>query len=222
MDPARYALWQERGQLGERVGAQLASALEEVRATDPEGQATCSVSLGAERSYVLEALMLPPGPLGTAEPEAAGAPPRSAWRIATGIVSGNLAFELREQKGMAYGIGASLKPIGNRWLYLAGAGTRPENLAAMAEGFVRVRRGSAGSDAAEIERTVSRQYGRMLRRQEIRLNQAMFSVWAAREGRAPDAWWQDAEALRRVPDAAVTAALGALAESDSSLLIVVR
>jgi predicted Zn-dependent peptidase len=221
MDPARYALWQERGELGALARQRLAATVDAMRATQAEGPVTCAVSIGAERGHVLEALILPTGPAGAVRMAGAGSTPRGAWRVATGIISGQLAFELREQMGMAYGIGAALMPLGNHMLYLAGAGTRLENLEAMAEGFVRVRRGAA-ADADEIERTVSKQYGRTLRRQEIRLNQAMFSVWAARDGRTPDAWWQDAEALRRVPHDAVTAALGAIAECDSSLLIVVR
>lgn len=246
MSPEGYELWRSRGDLGTVVAEHWAQLLSDPgrfglesstmsggKTAQPESAVTLISRLpggGGRRGYVLEALLLPKRISASPAVGDAAQYTTAAQRVATGVLSSRLAFHLREEKGMAYGIGASLKRTGDRWLYLAGAGTRKENLDAMAEGLVRVRReareaadaGAAGeqADSKEMARAASRQYGRTLRRQEVRLNQAMYSVWAARNGRDPRSWWQEAEELRLVPTQAVAAALQAISGADPSVVIV--
>jgi predicted Zn-dependent peptidase len=228
MSPERYELWQQRDRLGEIAAERWAQALAGVGgASSVPGAGEVRVVQGSgRRGRVLEALLLPAQIPGL-DPEAGAA---NAYHVATGVLSSRLAFDLREQKGMAYGIGASLTPIGEHLLYVAGAGTRRENLEAMSRGMVAIRRqfapspSSDGADpqADEIARIASKQYGRTLRRQEIRLNQAMFCVWAARDGDDPLRWWHAAEARRNLPPEQVRAALRAIAKRDDSVVIVVQ
>ncbi|MCK4302859.1 MAG: insulinase family protein [Candidatus Eisenbacteria sp.] len=230
MSPEGYATWLERDGLGE----QIAAAFDRVARTTRPGSDTQAggppersirwLTGGGTRGYVLEALLLPEHlpAAGSAAVATAGVA-EDAYRVATSLLSSRLAFRLREEQGMAYSIGASVKRVGSRALYIAGAGTRKENLGAMAGGFVRVRAKAMGTAGAEeIRRTASKIYGRSLRRQEVRLNQAMYSVWAARDGQESGAWWRQAEQCRRIPEASVAAALDVIARAESSVLIVVE
>ncbi len=93
----------------------------------------------------------------------------------------------------------------------------------MADGFRNIRQDAGGTArAAETRRTASKIYGRTLRRQEVRLNQAMFSVWSARDGKDPRAWWTQADRLRQVPEDGVAAAIDALANMTQSLVVIVE
>ncbi|MCK4414505.1 MAG: insulinase family protein [Candidatus Eisenbacteria sp.] len=204
--PERYPLWMERAEIGARAAARLSAAAGQV-----------DLSGGGARGYVLEAVSMPGEDSGTQGDDA------GALRIATALLSSHLAFDLREERGMAYGIGAGLRRVGNRWIYLAGAGTRRENIDAMAEGFGAGRRQASSLAGAEaVRREANALYGRMVRRQETRLNQAMASIWAVRDGRPPLAWWREAEMLPSVPPERVQRALVRLAESPAALLITVE
>ena len=218
--PEQWELWQAREQLAAQAALHLAQL---------GGERRVERVRGFEQGYVIEAVLLPAG-LGDVESAAASDASRDrahlpAARIATALLSADLAFELRERQGLAYSIGAGLTPIGDRWLYLARAGTRPENAAAMAAGFREAREGAgalAGARAAQREANAI--FGRELRRQEIRVNQAMEAVWSARAGRDPLAWWHAADQLAGAELEAVRRVLRTLARApkETTLEVIVK
>lgn len=242
MTPDRFELWEARSQLGDLLRERFAAMARAPAGHDLseyapparfEGQQTqggrvlaAQVQTGGEgRSYVVETLLIDPQ-----KKSAAGSLPSAALqdhlsgalRVAAGLLSSQLAFHLREERGLAYGIGASIYPVGDCWVYRAGAETRGENVDEMAAGFVRLRRaaGAAGADPIEARRIANKQFGRTLRRQEMRLNQAMYSVWAAREGKDPLSWWTEAEELPQVAPEVVSEALRVLAEMEPAILLI--
>jgi len=232
MSPDRFLLWEARADLDELLRGRFASmggapAQEDLTeyalpakfgGRDSEGARVLAADLdtgGEGRSYVVETLLIDPQGAALQDHE------NGAMRVAAGLVSSQLAFHLREERGLAYGVGASIYPVGDCWIYRAGAETRTENVDEMAAGFVRLRREAAagGADPSEARRIANKQFGRTLRRQEMRLNQAMFSVWAAREGQDPLSWWTEAEELPQVAPEVVTEALRMLAESEPAILL---
>lgn len=235
MTPERYALWLQREHLGEQAAENLqraSLACDRLRvpsaAENTPGDADLKLARppccmefdgGGERGYVLEALLWPP--MSTANPPVSFG--ESALRVAVRVLSSRLAFRMREQKGMAYGIGASLDRIGDRFLYVAAAGTRAQNVEQMAFGLAAGRSATHPLESPdEARRAANTLYGSFLRRQESRLNQAMQAVWMARLGKDPLAWWHRAEEVQQVAPSSVERALRALAEADSSVVIIVR
>jgi len=218
VEPAAYAAWVQRGQLGARARGRLKELTRSPLAFGAVRSAaqaeTYEIEVPGEsggRGYVLDALLLSPGRTGGV-----------AERVAGGLLSSRLAFDLREEQGMAYGIGASVSRLGDHWLYMAGAGTRPENLEAMRRGFVAARQQSEEPTPVEVDRTANKMYGQLLRRQEIRINQAMFCVWSARRGEDPLGWWGEAESLLGVSPAAIDSVLEALAAEGPALVVSAR
>jgi predicted Zn-dependent peptidase len=204
--PQRLAQWQSRGELG----TGLADRLPKLAGDHP-------LALGGERGYVLEAVLLPAEL--TARP--AG---RAAAEIACGAYASRLVMELRETRGLAYSIGASLDRMGDRWLCIAAAGTRASQVDAMRDGFADVRRNVAQTPLprATLAREANALYGSQLRRQESRLNQAMEAVWAAREAGDPLAWWSDSARLLAASPGEVEAALKALDAPGTAVTVTVR
>ncbi len=227
MTPERYELWQRRSDLGDRAAERFARLVQDpaafgvepaagaYRAGDEAAPPTYlkRIALGGERGYVLETV-----PAGREQDPGTE---KSHLEIAAGLLSSRLAFEMREERGMAYGIGAGLAELGQWLTYRAGAGTRLENVPAMAAGMTAVRaEGAAGVADEEIRRTASKKVGRLLRQQEMRLNQAMFTVWSLREGKAPHAWWTEATDLQAAPPAQVRSTLAELARAPGLTIAV--
>lgn len=218
MTPERYALWEARGDLGAAAAAQWRALQADPEAHGLESHESGSLlldraaSTGRQRAHVQEICLLPEGADQAAE-------------LAVGWLSSQLAFELREKQGLAYGIGASLWRLGSRAFYAAGAGTRPENVAAMRDGLLAIRHAArdaaAKLPASEVRRIANKRYGRVLRRQEVRLNQAMFSVWSARRGEDPLTWWRAARTLRDVPETDMRRLLEEIASSEPTLLMII-
>lgn len=251
MTPQRFEQWQARGEIEQHVANRLRAAAAQpgahgLHAYEAGGEVTrlvlaADLATGAEgRTYVLETLLIDPA-AGAARGTPAWTRRSGALEVATGVLSSRLSFHLREERGMAYGIGASLSELGDAWLYRAGAETRAENTDEMAAGLVQLRREAAaaapagheagsreaggrpaGAPEAEFDRIAQKQFGRTLRRQEMRLNQAMYTVWAARKGKPPLAWWTEAEALPEVSDEDVREALRMLAEAEPTILLMAR
>ena len=219
MTPARFALWESRGRLGTAAAERWQALLDDPASFGLEFQEDGRLlidrrpSTGRQRAHVQEICLLPEG---------AG----EAAEIATGWLSSQLALDLREEQGLAYGIGASLWRLGDRSFYAAGAGTRLENVAAMRSGLVTIRRAAAERapllPEAQVHRIANKRYGRTLRRQEVRLNQAMFSVWSARAGDSPLAWWHAARGLRDLPAKEMRRALEDISVCNPTLLVVIE
>jgi predicted Zn-dependent peptidase len=199
MTETRFRQWTERRRAGETLAGRLTPA--------PRIALPASGDMG----YALDAALLPRG---IAEHDA---------RTATEILSGRVAFRIRESLGMAYTIGASLERVGDRLIYVAAASTRRENAPILMSELEAVRRQTtSGRDDGEVTRAGRALYGSLLRRQESRLNQAMQAVWAARDDRDPLDWWRRADEYRDVDPAAVNSALDAIATADTTVVIVVR
>jgi zinc protease len=210
-EPRRFAQWSARKQLGAEIAARFETAA-----------GRHEVVVGSGRGYVLDAVLLPAAI--TATP--AG---RAGATIGAGLLSSQLVLQLREKRGLAYSIGASLDRIGDRWLCLSAAGTRPEQIDAMVEGFTRERialggraGGRGAADVRAIAREANASYGSQLRRQESRLNQAMEAVWAARDKDDPLAWWKEVNALLAVTPAEVAPMLEVLAAPGATVTVIAR
>jgi zinc protease len=113
---------------------------------------------------------------------------RPALAVAVAILSDRLAFDLRETRGLAYSIDASLRPWGDAWRWDITMGTRPDNVDAAVAGLqdgVRAFR-DAEPTAEEVSRTVNAVRGRALMRRMTRISLAYEAgMEAMRGGEAP-------------------------------------
>jgi len=120
-------------------------------------------------------------------PEEAG----PTLRLMNSIVSEAIAFQLREREGLAYSIGSSVQPLGaGRWLWMASAGTRPENLPRLLEGLRELPDTAFTELPAEetLDTRRTKMKGRSLMRRVTRMNWAYHAGLALRRD-------QDAENL---------------------------
>jgi predicted Zn-dependent peptidase len=136
------------------------------------------------------------------------APPsdRGALAVAGALLSDALAFDLRETRGLAYSIGASIAPWGGRMRLLVTMGTRQ---ATVDEAVAALRKGIGEfvpGDAAAVERAAAGMRGRLLMRRLTRINQAYFLGMEALAGEAPGAELARLQALRGIDRDRVAAA----------------
>jgi zinc protease len=99
---------------------------------------------------------------------------RAALTIAVAMLSDRLAFDLRETRGLAYSIGASIRPWAGRTRVDVGTGTRAENLddaRAGIEGGMRAFQ-AASLSPADVERAVNVARGAALMRRMTRISLA--------------------------------------------------
>ncbi|HEX5045095.1 MAG TPA: pitrilysin family protein [Candidatus Polarisedimenticolaceae bacterium] len=132
---------------------------------------------------------------------------RAALAVLGAMLSDALAFDLRETRGLAYTVGASIAPWGGRMRLLVTMGTRKANLD---EALVLLRAGIAGfvpGDPAAVARAAASLRGRMLMRRLTRINQAYFLAMDALAGQAPGGERERLDALLRVDREAVAAAM---------------
>jgi predicted Zn-dependent peptidase len=99
---------------------------------------------------------------------------RAPLTIAVAMLSDRLAFDLRETKGLAYSIGASIRPWAGRTRLDIGMGTRAENLdeaRAGIEGGMRAFQ-AASLSPADVERAINVARGAALMRRMTRISLA--------------------------------------------------
>jgi zinc protease len=171
-------------------------------------------SLGAGRGHVLVAALLT-----GLNPE-----DRAAWTVWNAWVSDRLAFRLREQMGMAYGIGSSLRWLGpERALWIASASTRPGNLEAMAAGLLEGLDLAARTPPSdeEVATTAASLYGRALMRRSTRMKQCHYAALALLMGKELEAEASELEAIRLVDPERVRT-VGLSVRGRAPLVIVVR
>jgi zinc protease len=137
---------------------------------------SAEVKLGKSQSYLSLAGLL-------------DVPPddRAALTIAVAMLSDRLAFDLRETKGLAYSIGASLKPWGGRTRLDVVMGTRAENLDQARSGIldgVRAFR-EAELSAADVARAANVARGAYLMRRMTRISLAYEAGLEAMRGQQP-------------------------------------
>jgi predicted Zn-dependent peptidase len=156
----------------------------------PSGEpARREVPTGREQSWIL---------LGA--PLAVAPADEPAVRVAVAVLSERLAEELREREGLAYSIGAGARLESPGAYVRMSAGTRPENLARMEEGMLRVAAELAARPPAAEELTGARNRdeGRRRMRRLTRIGQAHAMAMAELAGRSPTALDADLTALRSV------------------------
>ena len=142
-----------------------------------------------------------------------------ALALAGAMLSDALSFELRERRGLAYSMGASIAPWAGRMRLLVTMGTRRDNVEEALEGLrAGIAAFTPGEDAA-VRRAAAALRGRMLMRRLTRINQAYFLGLDAMAGREPGSDLRRLEALLRLDRDAVVRALGG--RLDPARLVVV-
>jgi len=142
----------------------------------PDAAGSAEIALGATQGYVALG-----GLLDVPEDE------RAALSVAVAALSDRLAFDLRETRGLAYAIGASLRPWGDRWRLDLTMGTRPENLETAEAGMREILAGLRREppSAEEVTRVVQALRGRALMRRMTRISLAYEAGMEALRGEAP-------------------------------------
>jgi len=137
---------------------------------------SAEVKLGKSQSYLTLASVL------DVVPE-----DRAALTIAVAMLSDRLAFDLRETKGLAYSIGASLRPWGGRTRLDVAMGTRADNLEQARAGILDGVRAFRAADpsASDVARAVNVARGASLMRRMTRISLAYEAGLEAMRGRTP-------------------------------------
>jgi predicted Zn-dependent peptidase len=145
---------------------------------------------------------------------------RAALAVLGAMLSDALAFDLRETRGLAYSIGASIAPWGGRMRLLVTMGTRRANLE---EAIAGLRTGIAAfspGDGAAVARAATSLRGRMLMRRLTRINQAYFLAMEAMAGKPPGSERERLDALLRVDRDAVVAAFRKYVDAGRCVVVV--
>jgi predicted Zn-dependent peptidase len=149
---------------------------------------------------------------------------RPALAVAGALLSDALAFHLREEKGLAYSIGAGVRPFGGRMRFDATMGTRQANVD---EAIAGLRAGiaefvSSRPTAADVERARNQLRGRLLMRRLTRINQAYFAGLARYEGRPAGDDLARLEALLAVTPEQVAEAARKYLDASRAAVVTVR
>ncbi len=98
----------------------------------------------------------------------------NAARVANSLLSGQLAFHLREEQGLAYRLGSSLQSVDDMGLFYVRMGTRPQNLKRAVSGILEEiqRFAQQPLDPGAVTRTKNAMIASMVRRAATRENQA--------------------------------------------------
>lgn len=148
----------------------------------------------------------------------------AALRLAVSVLSSRLQDDLRETRGLAYSLGASLFTMGDRaWFSVAG-GTRPENLEEMRAGIVshvdRLRR--EGASAEEVENAREALLGRMRMRLLSSMGQA-YQLGIGEALRGNHDWGaQQMAQLAEASGESINQAAATYLRTDSAVEVVVR
>lgn len=185
---------------------------------DPPPVSTAALSaetaLGKGQAYISVASVLDP----PKEDQAALA-------VAGAILSDRLSFRLREERGLAYSMAASVGEWGGRRMrFEAVMGTRQANvedaLAGLREGIAAF--GSAPPDAAAVERAANALRGRLLMRRMTRINQAYFAGLDLMAGRSPGDALDRVNALGKVTAEDIARVVAAHLDLSRCATVVVR
>jgi len=170
-------------------------------------------TLGKEQAY------LALGYLFDAEPK-----DREALDVAGAMLSDRLSFTLREERGLAYSMGASFGPWAGRTRFAALMGTRPENVDAalqgLLEGLREFREGEI--DDAAVERAANALRGRTIMRRMTRVNLAYFAGIERMENRAEGDDAKSLEALLEVTAGDVRRVVKRYLKPESCAIVTVR
>jgi len=136
---------------------------------------TAQEALGKEQAYVVLAYLF------EAEPA-----DRTPLLVAGALLSDKLSFSLREERGLAYSLSASIAPYGGRMKLEAVMATRQANVEDAVAGLKQEIERLKGTDPdpAAVARAAASLRGRLLMRRLTRINQAYFAGLEVLEGRA--------------------------------------
>lgn len=125
---------------------------------------------------------------------------RAALRVAVSILSDRLAFDLRETRGLAYSIGAALRPWGDAMRLDLTMGTRPDNIETAVAGLTDALRAfqETPPSADEVARAVEAMRGRALMRRMTRISLAYEATLEMLRGEAQGDERRAIEALSAV------------------------
>jgi zinc protease len=149
---------------------------------------------------------------------------RAPLTIAVAMLQDRLAFDLRETKGLAYSIGASLRTWGGRARIDVAMGTRPQNIEEAREGIlsgVAAFRESTPAEA-DVLRTINGALGTLLMRRMTRISLAYEAAIEVMRGEQPGDERKLVDALRRVTAADVKRASAAYLDPGRLAVAVVR
>jgi predicted Zn-dependent peptidase len=149
---------------------------------------------------------------------------RAALTIAVAMLSDRLAFDLRETKGLAYSIGASVRPWGGRTRLDVGIGTRAENLDEARAGIESGMRAfrQATPSPADVERAINVARGAALMRRMTRISLAYEAGIEVLRGRQPGDERSFVDSLREVRAGDVKRVAAAYFDPDRLAAAVVR
>jgi predicted Zn-dependent peptidase len=179
----------------------------------PQQASSVSAALGKSQAYLAMGTVL-------------DVPPedRAALTIAVAMLSDRLAFDLRETRGLAYSIGASVRPWGGRTRLDVGMGTRAENLDEARtgiEGGMRAFR-DASLSPADVQRAINTVRGAALMRRMTRISLAYEAAIEVLRGQQPGDERRFVDSLRDVRAADVKRAALAYLNPDRLAAAVVR
>ncbi|OHC01448.1 MAG: hypothetical protein A3H23_07980 [Planctomycetes bacterium RIFCSPLOWO2_12_FULL_40_19] len=148
----------------------------------------------------------------------------TALHILSNIFSDRLAFNLREQQGLAYTIDTHFPKYKDvRW-YSVTMGTRPENIEKAVSGIkeeIRLIRG-ASFNAKEVQQTINAALGRRGMRRMDRVSQAYYLSMEILDGKSPEADDQYGEKLKAVTPQDLERLAPKVFESDDLLIVIVE
>ena len=180
--------------------------------TQPSGQPRV-VEIGGKQAQVMM------GRIAGLSPE-----DRAGVRLLAAILSDRMERTIREQKGLAYRLGASASIAADRGWLTVNVGTRPENVDtvvnAIREQMARLRSDMAGAD--EIDRVRAMQRGRALMRQMTAVNRARALGLRAFEGLPPADDPESLDAIDHVDRATLERLAKSWLEPGGYQVVVVR
>jgi zinc protease len=147
----------------------------------------------------------------------------AALAVAGAMLGDRLSFHLREEKGLAYSMSASVTRLAGREKLEVNMGTRQANVD---EALLGLRDGiaafaAAAPDPGQVERAVNALRGRLLMRRMTRINQAYFASLDLMAGREAGDGKKRLDALPRVrPDDVARVAKAYLDPGACATLIV--
>jgi zinc protease len=154
-----------------------------------EQSSSVTVQLGKSQSFVAMGAIL-----GLQEED------RAALTIAVAMFSDRLAFDLRETKGLAYSVGASLRTWRGQPRFEVTMGTRPQNIDEAREGILNALRAFRESTPGplDVERAINGAVGTLLMRRMTRISLAYEAAIEVMRGEQPGDERKLVDALRRV------------------------
>jgi predicted Zn-dependent peptidase len=178
-----------------------------------EPGAVAERALGKSQAYIAMAALV-------------DAPPedRPALTIAVAMLSDRLTADLRETKGLAYSIGATIRPWGGRTRLDVAMGTRPANLDEARAGIVGGIRAfrDAELSPAEVARAINVARGAALMRRMTRISLAYEAGIESMRGRRPGDERRFVDSLRDVRVEDVKRVTAAYLDPERLAVAVVR